>query len=60
MLELPVGRVVRGLLCERRDEGHLKGIAVRVQSVERLRVHRPHQGEDAAVQLGKGKYLGSV
>ena len=45
------GRVVGRLRGERRDEGHLEGVGVGVQRVERLGVHGAHQGEDASVQL---------
>ena len=51
LLVVVPGRVVGGLGGERRDEGHLEGVGVRVQRVEGLGVHRPHQGEDTAVQL---------
>ena len=45
------GRVVGRLRGERRDEGHLEGVGVGVQRVERLGVHGAHQGEDTPVQL---------
>lgn len=32
----------------RRDEGHLEGVAVRVQDVERVGVHGPDHGVDRA------------
>ena len=53
LLGVSPGRVVGGLGGEGRDEGHLEGVGVRVQGVERLGVNRSHQRKDPAVQLGR-------
>ena len=51
LLGVPPGGVIGGLGGEGRDEGHLEGVGVRVQRVERLGVHSAHQREDPPVQL---------